>query len=156
MELTDQQAIDHLNTIINERESAVHLKEVLKQAMTAQERVAAAAAEVNKVEKQITGMNVALQALEQEYAVRKASAEATHQATLAGMATKLKEAEANYQHRLSTIKLWNANMDKEKVARQAEIDRLGKEIEKKLDDTRAASTAYKLAVDKYEVYKASL
>lgn len=71
--MNDREAIDHLNTIINERESAVYLKAVLEQAIDADGRVSNAKAGLVSLDKQLADKRVLLANIDAEYQKREAA-----------------------------------------------------------------------------------
>ena len=71
--MNDREAIDHLNTIINERESAVYLKAVLEQASNAEGRVGNAVAALASLDKQLAEKRVLLANIDAEYQKREAA-----------------------------------------------------------------------------------
>ena len=103
MELTDQQAIDHLNTIINERESAVHLKEVLKHAADADSRVASAQADLSTLDRQLADKRVLLANIDAEYQKRETATKKHYDDVLDKVDKKVQQAELDAERAVQQV-----------------------------------------------------
>ena len=156
MELTDQQAIDHLNTIINERESAVHLKEVLKHAADADSRVSSAQTELSTVDKQLAEKRVLLANLDAEYQKREAAVKRHYDDVLEKIEKNIHQAELDAARMVQEVqaKVTEANTtlaDMHNAIGMANQQKLAAEEAMK----RSMDALTKAKAD-YDAYKASL
>ena len=154
--MDDRQAIDHLNTIINERESAVALKEVLEQAITAQGRVGNAKAELVSLDKQLADKRVLLANIDAEYQKREVALKEHYDDVLEKVDRRGHEAELDAARAVQEIQ---AKVAEAKVTLTDMHNAIGMANQQKV----AAEEAMKRSVDAlnkakadYEKYKASL
>ena len=154
--MNDAQAIDHLNTIINERESAVALKAVLERAISAEGRASAADARCKDLEKQAASYPAKLLTLESDYQHKRDQLEDDldiHRRSLAAAKVDLSASYEEYKKQTTAqIDALTTDLQGAQLATTKANDACGVAYAKK----RECDAELAAAVKKYEDYKASL
>jgi hypothetical protein len=154
--MTDQEAIDSLNTFIAHYESAVSLKASLEQAKTASERIGTATAKLQSLEAQANDHQHALDALDATYQAKHDELEANleiHRRSCAASKDALSQAHDEYQAQVDADKAaMTASLMAYKDKLQAASDAATKAEQARID----AENNLAAAKQKYEEYKASL
>lgn len=154
--MNDQQKIDCLNTIINERESALWLKEVLKDVLAYRELAGRGEGLLKDLDAQCSARQADLDGLTKKYKAKEAGLEAD----LAEFRQKMGEAEAVLQAHYADAA---ADIDSQLLSLAAAL-KVAQDKTAKAQDAAVvaqqkqdqAEAALDKAIQKYEQYKASL